>query len=94
MNIVLLEKMGISNSQIDIFKKKIENWGHDFIVYENRDENPTVLIERSKNADILILSNIPFSAEIIDKCSKLKMISVGFTGVDHINMESLNRREF
>lgn len=34
-----------------------------------------------------MLANMPLRKNVLEKCSKLKMISVAFTGVDHIDMD-------
>lgn len=39
-----------------------------------------------------MLANQPLSAEIINACPKLKMLSVAFTGVDHIALEACRAR--
>ena len=40
-----------------------------------------------KDAEILIFSNIPLERNVLIELEKLKMISVAFTGVDHIDMD-------
>lgn len=42
------------------------------------------LISRGADADIVVLSNLPLSAEVVSGWKNLKMIAVAFTGVDHI----------
>ena len=51
-----------------------------------------MLIERGKDADIIVLTNLPFPKKVIESCSKLKMISVAFTGVDHIDIEACRNK--
>jgi lactate dehydrogenase-like 2-hydroxyacid dehydrogenase len=38
-------------------------------------------------ADIVMISNIPLSGDILGCCPFLKMISVAFTGLDHIDLQ-------
>ena len=42
--------------------------------------------ERAKDADVFIIANNPLSADIINSAENLKMISVGFTGADHVDI--------
>ena len=58
------------------------------IVYnDTRVTDTKTLVERAKDADILAFSNLPFKKEVLENCPDLKMISVAFTGVDHVAMD-------
>lgn len=87
MKISILEPLGVSK---DYLNEKIESKigkGHDITYYPDRREDEETLIERSKDADIVVLSNIPYRKAVIEKCENLKMICVAFTGVDHVDVE-------
>ena len=92
MNIVVIEPIAVSDSVMDRFRKEFEEAGHSFTAYSDRVENPDVLIERGKDADVIVLTNLPFPKKVIDSCSSLKLISVGFTGVDHIDIEACREK--
>ena len=59
---------------------------HDLIFYPDRKEDAATLVERSQGADIVVLSNIPYRKDVIEKCPTLKKICVAFTGIDHIDL--------
>lgn len=90
MKIVMLEPIGISEKDLHKYSKKLEDLGHEFISYDNRVEEDKKIIERAQDADIIIITNLPLSANVVDSCSNLKFISVAFTGVDHIDIEACN----
>jgi len=90
MKIVMLEPIGISENNLKNYKKKLENLGHEFIYYENRVEEDYEIIKRAQDADIIIITNLPLSKNVIEACSNLKFISVAFTGVDHIDIKTCN----
>lgn len=92
MKVVVLESMGISKFSLKEFSDELERRGHHLEFFSERNEDFQVLKTRSIDADVLLLSNIPFPNDLIDICDNLKMISVGFTGVDHIGMESCKKR--
>ncbi len=92
MKIVLLEPLGITGEEVGQLSEFIREAGHEFISYENRVEDNESLINRSKDADIVILTNLPFKKGVIERCDNLKMISVAFTGVDHIDLEICRRK--
>ena len=87
MNIVLLESLGISPELLDQYAKKLEQQGHHFAAYE-RDTDPAVQIERARDADILMIANMPLSGQVIRACKNLKFIDVAFTGVDHVDLQA------
>jgi phosphoglycerate dehydrogenase-like enzyme len=92
VNIVLVEPLSVPDVVIENAKKEFEKYGHKFTAYSDRKEDPETLIERIADADVVILTNIPFPASIIEGCKNLKMISVAFTGVDHIDLEACKKR--
>ena len=53
-----------------------------------RNDDPAVQIEEAKDADILIIANMPLKAEVINACPNLKYIDVAFTGVDHVALDA------
>jgi D-3-phosphoglycerate dehydrogenase len=92
MNIVFLEPLALCGCKSEALKNSFNEKGHKLTIYTDRNENEDVLIERAKDADIIALSNIKISKNFLDACPKLKMISVAFTGVDHIDMTSCKER--
>ena len=61
--------------------------GHEFTYYMDRREDEATLIERMSNADVAVISNIKLPATVLSQCTKLRYLSVGFTGLDHIDLE-------
>ncbi|MCI8341795.1 MAG: hydroxyacid dehydrogenase [Firmicutes bacterium] len=87
MNIVVIEPLGISAEKADKALKPLRDAGHNIKCYETRTEDENELVQRGKDAEIIILANLPFKKNVLEKCEKLKMISVAFTGVDHIDVD-------
>ena len=77
---------------MDSYADVLRSQGHEFTAYE-RDLSPKVQIERAKDADILIIANMPLSGEVIRSCPRLKFINVAFTGVDHVDLEAARERQ-
>ena len=91
MKIVLLEGLGVSEEIIRKQTKKLNEMGHEFVVYE-KNTDPRVQAERCEDADIIMLANMPLSREAIERASHLQYIDVAFTGVDHIPMDEAGKR--
>lgn len=92
MKIVMLEPIGITEEELNKYRNRLEEAGHELITYGDRVEDEDVLIERAREAEILIITNLPLSRRVIEACPDLKMISVAFTGVDHIDMEACREK--
>lgn len=87
MNIVMLESLAVSEDILNSYVKPLEEAGHTFRAYE-KSSDVEVLKEESRDADILILANMPLTQEVIRGCSHLKFIDVAFTGVDHVDLNT------
>lgn len=84
MHIVMLEPLGVSEEQINQWQMTFEKNGHSFMPCLTTIESEEKKIELAKEADVLVIANAPLSERIIIGADKLKMISVAFTGVDHV----------
>lgn len=92
MKVVIMEDLGISKEALDELKKPLEARGCLFSEYE-RTTDPAVLIDQARDADAMILANMPMPAEVINACDELKFIDIAFTGVDHVAMEAARARK-
>ncbi|WP_127836614.1 2-hydroxyacid dehydrogenase [Clostridium prolinivorans] len=86
MKIVVIEPLGISEEEIRNIAKPITDKGHELIIYNDKITDTNILKKRVKDAEILVLANMPLNGEVIASDEKLKMISVAFTGVDHVDL--------
>lgn len=92
MKIVILEPLGISDEQFSKITEPLTDQGHEFVVYDDGKTDDETLKTRVKDAEILVLANMPLSGEVIDAAEKLKYISVAFTGYDHIDIEKCKEK--
>lgn len=83
MRIVMLEPLGVPESTVLELAKPLTALGHEF-VFCGKKLSEAEKLERAKNADVFVVANSPLSEDVILAAPDLKMISVGFTGVDHI----------
>ena len=91
MKIVLLEELGVTETVLEKYSKKLEEMGHTFVSYK-KDTNIETQIERVKDADVLMIANMPLDKKVIENANNLKFIDVAFTGVDHIPVEEAKQR--
>ena len=89
MKITLLNPLEVKEEIILDNKNKLEKLGHEFNYYDSLAKDDDEIIERLKDSDIAIITNKPLSSNVICNCKNLEMIDVAFTGVDHVNLDSV-----
>ena len=87
----MLEGLGVSEPVIERHARRLEAMGHSFKAYP-KDADPAVQAERSRDADVIMLANMPLSTSVLEVAKSLKFIDVAFTGVDHIPMAEAKKR--
>lgn len=86
MKVAVLEPLGLSEEEIRAIAKPITDKGHELVIYDNKVTEVEALKERVRGIDVIVLANMPLKGEVIESNDKLKMISVAFTGVDHVDL--------
>lgn len=92
MNIVFVEPLGMCECILNARVEELKKQGNSITFYPDRNEHEEVLIERAKEADVVVISNIPLKKHFFESCPHLKMLSVAFTGVDHIDLDECKKR--
>lgn len=87
MNITFLEPLGIPQEKLAQLVETAVGTEPKITYYNDRIEDPEVLMERSQGADCVVLSNMKYGRDIISRCPDLKMICVAFTGVDLVDVD-------
>lgn len=90
MKIVFLEPLGLTVESVERACEPLKKQGHEVVVYPDR--RPEKNIERAAGADVILESNMPLRKDFFDACPNLKMLSIAFTGLDHIDMDECKRR--
>jgi len=86
MNIALIDPLEISETELNSYKASFEQQGHTVTSYDKRTLDTDGIVKRSKDAEVLIIANLPMKRDVLEQLPKLKMISVAFTGVDHLDV--------
>lgn len=85
MNIVVLEHLGVKADVLQTLACPLTARGHQATFYDTRANTVQEQISRAQGADVLIIANQPLGQEVLQACPRLKLISVAFTGVDHVD---------
>ena len=88
--VVIMESLGISREELDGLKKQFEGEVR-FTEYGKVADIPT-LISEAKDADAMIIANMPMPGEVISACNNLKYIDVAFTGLDHVGLDAAREK--
>lgn len=86
MKLTILEPLGVTKEKLLSMAEKTLSGRIEIEYYDTREEDVPTLIERSRDADAVVLSNFKYGREVISECPKLKLICVAFTGVDHVDL--------
>ena len=92
MKIVILQPLAISSDVLEKHKQALINAGHSVIYLDSLPKDQDDAIFRIKDAEIVIAVNYPISGKTIESSPNLKMISVAFTGFDHIDTETCEKK--
>ena len=92
MKIALIEPLRVPETLIEQLAQPIKDKGHEFIYYNEKTTDTGELIERSRDADIVMIGNNPFPEEVVYALDKTQLINVAFTGVDHVGKKAADRK--
>ncbi len=86
MKIVIIEPLGIKKEEVEKIYEEYTS-EHEVVYYDTRVSDDETLIERGKDADIIVVANLPLNHYVLSNCPNLKLISVAFTGIDHLDVD-------
>lgn len=92
MKLVIIEPLGVEKEKLLSMAAAALPADLEIVYYDTRVTGTNELIERGKDADIIAVSNLPMNADVIRGCGNLKMLSVAFTGIDHIAMDACREK--
>ena len=79
--VVIMESLGIDAAALQALEAGLADRA-EFVSYPKTTDVPT-LIAQARDADAMILANMPMPGEVIRACPQLRFIDVAFTGDDH-----------
>ena len=88
----MLEPLGVEDNKLEEIAKKLIQKGYELEIFKEKTTDIEELKKRVKNTSLLIIANSQLKDEVIKSAEKLKMISVAFTGVDHVDLDSAKER--
>ena len=88
MKLVAIEPLGVEKEQLLSIAREVLGDDVEIICFDDRPSDDAEIIRRGQDAEVIAVSNLPISAEVIGGLDKLKLLTVAFTGVDHIALDA------
>lgn len=92
MKISLLEPLGVPEEKIMALAQGLQAQGHEFVYYPQLSADADELAARGQDSDIIMIANHPYPEKAVMEAKKLKMLSVAFTGIDHIDQNACREK--
>ena len=65
----------------------------DYVTYNDTPKDDALIVERCKDADIIITNKVQINAEVISKLPKLKLIQLTATGMNNVDQDACNEHD-
>ena len=88
MKLVIIEPLGVEKEKLLNIANEVMGDKVEVIYYDTRVTDTAELINRGKDADIIVEANLPLNADVIKGFEKCKLLSVAFTGIDHVAVDA------
>ena len=92
MKLVIIEPLGVEKEKLLSMAQEALRGRMEIVYYDTRTTDTNELIQRGEDADVIVVSNLSLNGDVIRGCRNLKLLSVAFTGVDHIDMAACRER--
>jgi len=87
-----MQPLAVSESILEKYKEAMTKEGHTVKYFDSLPKNQDDVTSRIKDAEVVVAVNYPISAKAINSCPNLKMISVAFTGFDHVDIDACKKK--
>ncbi len=90
MKIAVVEPLAVEQKSLQkIIAEALGDAAGDVTIehFAGRTTDEAELIARSRDAEIVVIGNVPFRKSVLEHCPKLKMLAIAFTGYDHVDVD-------
>ena len=85
--LVVLEPLSVPNDVLEAMLQEKLGGQVEWTLYDQRATSDEEMIERAKDAELVVIANQPMSANVMEHLEKIELLAVAFTGFDHIPMD-------
>ena len=72
MKLVIIEPLGVEQEKLMAMTKEALQDRVEIVAYDTKVTDTESLIARGKDADIIVVSNLPMNRQVIEGCENLK----------------------
>ena len=76
MKLVIIEPLGVEKDKLLSIAQNALKDSVEIVYYDTKTTDTQELIERGKDAEIIVVANNPLNAEVINGCKNLKLLPV------------------
>ena len=76
MKLVIIEPLGVEKDKLLSIAQNALKDSVEIVYYDTKTTDTQELIERGKDAEIIVVANNPLNAEVINGCKNLKLLSI------------------
>lgn len=91
MKLVIIEPLGVERDRLLHMAHSALKDSVEIVYYDTKTTDTEELIERGKDAEIIVTANNPINEQVIHGWRRLKLLSVAFTGIDHIARDACDQ---
>lgn len=93
MKVVIAEPITPSENDRDAFVANLKREGFNVFYYDQKPADDLELKSRIAEAEVLVVSNMPLSEDVLRAAPRLMFISIAFTGYDHVDLAYCRSRD-
>lgn len=87
MKIVVVEPLDVEKEQLLSIAASQLPADAELVLFEDRAKTDEELIQRAADAEVVVIANQKISDQVLEGWKNMKMLTVAFTGTDHVNVE-------
>lgn len=87
MKIVVVEPLDVEKEQLLAMAASQLPADAELVLFEDRAKTDEELIQRAADAEVVVIANQKISDQVLEGWKNMKMLTVAFTGTDHVNVE-------
>lgn len=87
MKIVVVEPLDVEKEQLLSMAASQLPADAELVLFEDRAKTDEELIQRAADAEVVVIANQKISDQVLEGWKNMKMLTVAFTGTDHVNVE-------
>ncbi len=84
MKVAIIEPLQLPK---EVVMEEFSSLNCEVEMFDTKPGSQKEVVERTRDADIMVVVNYPVRAEALEKLENLRMIAVSFTGYDHIDID-------